>query len=204
MTILSRIDDIATAPASRNAGLVATRIAMGGLLFWWGLVKGLNLGVGQSVSDKYYGGMFTVDALLIGFGWLQVAAGIAIALGLALKIVLPFQLIVNVFVALAIWTAFIDPFWLWMPGEKPAPSHALFYPSLIIATVSWLLLAFRAPGCLGARPIDVASAPTNSLTGPDARPRVSARPPSPRPVPRHDATGRRAFCPATACSRELT
>ncbi|MEO0820445.1 MAG: hypothetical protein AAF074_08465 [Pseudomonadota bacterium] len=139
----NRFEAFAASAGSRHFALLTTRIAMGGLLFWWGLVKGLNTGVGPAVSDRFYGGLFSIDALLIGFGWLQVAAGIAIALGLLLRALLPFQLVVNLFVALSVAVAFVDPFWLWMGGEKPSPSLHLFYPSLIIATVSWLLIAFR-------------------------------------------------------------
>ncbi|MBK0398370.1 hypothetical protein H0I76_04140 [Limibaculum sp. M0105] len=132
-----------TSPASQALALAATRIAMAGLMFWWGLVKGLNLGVGQAVSDGFYGGLFTVDALLVAFGWFQVAAAIALALGLFRRVLLPFQLVMNAFVAFSVSVWFIDPFWLWMPGEKPFQFGQLFYPSIIVAAVSWLLLALR-------------------------------------------------------------
>ncbi|MGF1552779.1 MAG: hypothetical protein ACFBWO_09790 [Paracoccaceae bacterium] len=143
MSAIDRVDAAARSPASQRFALMATRVAMGGLLFWWGLVKGLDTGVGQAVSDGFYGGLFSVGALLIAFGWVQVAAGVLIALGLLRRVTLPFQLVVNLFVALSVWQAFVDPFWLYLPGEKPTPFWQLFYPSLIIAAVSWLLIAFR-------------------------------------------------------------
>jgi len=144
MTYLDRFESFAASPASRRFALMATRVAMGGLLFWWGLVKGLDTGVGQAVSDSFYGGAFSVGTLLIAFGWVQATAGLMIALGLFRRVTLLFQLVVNVFVAIGVWQAFVDPFWLWLPGEKPTPFWQLFYPSIIIAAASWLLVAFRA------------------------------------------------------------
>ena len=129
---------------SRHLALLLLRVSLAGLLFWWGLAKGLNLGVGANVSDKYYGGFFTIDLLLIVFGWIQVAAALCIALGLFRFPLLVFQLIVNGFVAVIVWQSLIDPFWLWMGGEKPETVNALFYPSVIVAAGSFLLLAFRS------------------------------------------------------------
>lgn len=143
MTLLDRFDAFAASLGSRQFALATVRVSMGGLLFWWGLVKALNTGVGQAVSENWYGGAFSIDLLLIVFGWGQVVAGIALALGLFRAVLLPAQLIINVFVAVMVWQAFIDPFWLWMPGEKPNPALQLLYPSLIITVVSWLLIAFR-------------------------------------------------------------
>ncbi|MEM6354881.1 MAG: hypothetical protein AAF844_04250 [Pseudomonadota bacterium] len=144
MSVIDTVESALVGPSAKALTLLATRVFMGGLIFWWGLVKGLDLGVGQAVSDRFYGGLFSFDALLIGFGWLQAAAGILVALGLFRRLVLPFQLVINTFVALSVWWTILDPFWLWMPGEKPVEVGHLFYPSAIVAAVSWLLIAFRA------------------------------------------------------------
>ncbi|MEM8793027.1 MAG: hypothetical protein AAGE80_15515 [Pseudomonadota bacterium] len=130
-------------PTSRHAALLLLRVTLAGLLFWWGLAKGLDLGVGARVSDKYYGGVFSIDLLLIVFGWAQVAAAALLAIGLFRAPLLLFQLVVNVFVAAAVWQSLIDPFWLWTGGEKPETVNALFYPSAIVAAGSFLLLSFR-------------------------------------------------------------
>ncbi|MEM9029867.1 MAG: hypothetical protein AAGC70_16015 [Pseudomonadota bacterium] len=141
MTVTDQhLGDDATGKA---VSLLALRVATAGLLFWWGLAKALNTGVGTSVSNKFYGGYFSIDWLLISFGWLQVVAAVLIAIGALRVPMLWFQLIVNVFVALSIWQSLLDPFWLWMPGEKPGTVNALFYPSLIVVAASWLSLAFR-------------------------------------------------------------
>jgi uncharacterized membrane protein YphA (DoxX/SURF4 family) len=137
------MEDLLVSTVSKRAGLLALRVTVAGLMFWWGLAKGLNTGVGQAVSESFYGGAFSVDTLLIGDGWLQVAAAILIAAGLLRRYLLPLQLIVNTFVASTIWWAFIDPFWLWMDGARPFQFPQLFYPSIIIVAASWLLIAFR-------------------------------------------------------------
>lgn len=139
---MSALDQVLTSPAARALTLALTRITMAGLLFWWGLVKGLNTGVGPAVSEGFYGGAFG-GVLLIAFGWVQVLAALSLALGLARGVLLPFQLIVNLS-TLAVTAAWvIDPFWLWMPGESPRAAGYLFYPSAIVAAVSLLLITFR-------------------------------------------------------------
>ena len=140
---LASIDRRFRGENSRRIGLLLLRLTLAGLLFWWGLVKGLDMGVGQSVSDKYYGGAFSIETLLVGFGWFQVAAAVLLALGLLRSPLLWFQFAVNLFVAVAVWQSLIDPFWLWMPGEKPATVNTLFYPSAIVAAGSWVLIALR-------------------------------------------------------------
>ncbi len=129
---------------SRNLALLALRVTLGFLMIWWGLAKGLNTGVGQVVSDSFYGGMFSMQALLVGFGWLQVVGGAAIVLGLFRAILLPVQFAINFFTAGAVWWAIVDPFWIYLPGEKPFPFPQLFYPSAIIVAGSWLVIAFRS------------------------------------------------------------
>lgn len=128
---------------SRKLGLLALRVTTAGLLLWWGLVKGLDTGAGEAVSNKYYGGTFSTDVLLIGFGWLQVAIAILLIVGYARSPALWAQFAINLFVAIAIWQSLVDPFWLWFPGDKPETLNALFYPSAIVAAASWVLIAFR-------------------------------------------------------------
>ncbi|MEM1130987.1 MAG: hypothetical protein AAGH83_10750 [Pseudomonadota bacterium] len=128
---------------SQRIGLLLLRVTTAGLIFWWGLVKGLNTGAGTAVSNKYYGGMFSQETLLILFGWAQVLLAVLVALGLFRVFTLPLQLLINAFVAVAIWQSFVDPFWLWMAGDKPETLNALFYPSIIVVAACWVLIAFR-------------------------------------------------------------
>lgn len=141
--MIDRLERALGSEEMRAFALAVTRISMAGLLFWWGLAKGLDIGVGQAVSENFYGGLFSARALLIGFGWVQVAAAVALMLGLWRRVLLPLQLVVNGFVAAAVWVYFIDPFWLWMGGGKPLWYGHLFYPSLIVASVSLLLITLR-------------------------------------------------------------
>ncbi|MEL6775481.1 MAG: hypothetical protein AAFS07_02155 [Pseudomonadota bacterium] len=144
MTAIDRLESAVQGETARAASLAALRITTAGLMFWWGLVKGLDMGVGAAVSNAFYGGLFTLDALLIAFGWLQVFAAIALALGLFRRALLPFQLVVSVATAVVVWQSILDPFWLWMPGEAPGTVNKLFYPSAIVAVASFLLWSFRA------------------------------------------------------------
>ncbi|MEO1469643.1 MAG: hypothetical protein AAFV86_11330 [Pseudomonadota bacterium] len=143
MTTIDRLDDALTGETAKRAGLMALRVTTAGLMFWWGLVKGLDMGVGQAVSNAFYGGFFSVDALLIAFGWFQVVAAIALALGLLRGPLLAVQVVMNTFVAVAVWQSVLDPFWLFMPGEAPGTVNKLFYPSAIVAAGSLVLMAFR-------------------------------------------------------------
>lgn len=141
--MFASLDRAARSQVSQGAGLLALRISLAGLLYWWGLVKALNTGVGQRVSDKYYGGMFTEDTLLIGFGWVQIATAILLAVGLFRLPLLWLQFAINLFVAASVWQSIVDPFWLWLPGEKPDTVNALFVPSAAVAAACWVLIASR-------------------------------------------------------------
>ena len=131
-----------TSILSQAVGLLLLRISLAGLIFWWGLIKGLNTGAGQSVSDTYYGGVFSIEYLLIAFGWFQVLLAVLVVLGLFRMITYPIMFVINGFVAVAVWQSLIDPFWMWMGGEKPETVNALFYPSIIVAMACWVLIAF--------------------------------------------------------------
>lgn len=132
----------ANSRASQALSLLLLRIAMAGLLLWWGLARGLQTGVGETVSDTFYGGIFSAPMLMFLFGWLEVAVAVLLAVGLLRAVLLPLQLVINVFVAATVWPYIVDPFWLFSAGEKPMQFGHLFYPSIIIAVASWVLIAF--------------------------------------------------------------
>ncbi|MEM7237762.1 MAG: hypothetical protein AAF501_08065 [Pseudomonadota bacterium] len=127
----------------RYFSLMLLRVSLAGLLLWWGLAKAFGTGVGQKVSDTYYHGYFSIELLLVVFGWVQVVAAVCLAIGLFRLPFLVFQLLVNLFVAVTIWQSIADPFWMWMPGEKPETLNALFYPSAIVVAGCFLLLTMR-------------------------------------------------------------
>ena len=131
-----------TAGRSQRLALVFLRVTLGFLSIWWGLAKGLNLGVGEAVSNTFYGGLFSVDTLLIGFGWFEVLLGAGIVLGLWPRYLLSVQLVINGFTAAAVWYAILDPFQLYLPKQTDAAFPQLFYPSIIIVAAGLVLLAF--------------------------------------------------------------
>lgn len=132
-----------TGPAARAAMLLALRVTIAGLFFWWGLARALDTGVGQAVSEGFYGGALSARTLLVAWGWLQAAIGVALALGLLRVPLLLVVLAANLASAIVTFQFIIDPFWLYLPGEKPIAFGHLFYPSAINVAVPFVLLAFR-------------------------------------------------------------
>lgn len=130
-------------PRTREFSLLLLRISTGFLLIWWGLAKANNAGYGNLISDKFYGGLFSLDTLQLGFGWFQVLVGAAVVVGLARRWVYPVQLVINAFTAASVWYAIIDPFKWYLPPQTDFAFTQLFYPSAIIFAASLLLPAFR-------------------------------------------------------------
>ena len=133
---------------TQAASLLILRVTTAGLLFWWGLAKALRPNIGESVSNKYYGGIFNAEWLLTSFGWAQVVCALLLIVGLCRMPLLWIQLAINAFVAASIWQSLVDPFWFWMAGDKPGTVNALFYPSAIVVAASLVLIAFRAQDSL--------------------------------------------------------
>ncbi|MEM9358353.1 MAG: hypothetical protein AAGB04_19365 [Pseudomonadota bacterium] len=132
----------------QSFSLLFLRVTTAGLLFWWGLAKALRPAIGENVSNKFYGGMFNAESLLVGFGWAQVVCALLLIVGIFRLPLLWVQLAINMFVAASVWQSLIDPFWFWMGGEKPGVVNALFYPSAIVVAASLLLIAFRSQDSL--------------------------------------------------------
>jgi len=123
--------------------LAVLRVSLGLLLFWWGLSKILSPTKGTKISDKFYGGFFSFDELQYYFGFLQVAVGVCVAIGLWKRYAVPVQLIITGGSSLAIWNALLDPFALYLPVAKVAPVQHLFYPSAIALAGAAVLIAMR-------------------------------------------------------------
>lgn len=126
----------------KAGSLAFLRIACGLLLIIWGLIK---LGAPEAairVSNKYYLGLFSADALQRPLGAAEALLGLLVVLGLFRKITLPLQALVLGFGALAIWKYLLDPLGLYLLTEETR--QVLFFPSLGIAAASLVLLAFRA------------------------------------------------------------
>jgi len=135
--------DVATNTVFKRATLLALRVTTGFLLIWWGLNKIVSTGLSMTISDTFYGGLFSADTLQYGFGAVQTAVGALVVLGLFRRVVLPIQAAINAAPTAAVWYAIIDPFNWYLGNERAFPYTQLFYPSAIILAASLLLIAFR-------------------------------------------------------------
>lgn len=122
----------------KSRALLLLRISLGLFLVIWGLDKLVNVEHGLTVSEKFYMGAFNSALLLKAFGVVQVAAGIAIVLGVARRIAYPLLLAVTATTLLAVWRSIIDPLGWYLKG-----GNSIFYPSLIIFAAAIVLWAFR-------------------------------------------------------------
>jgi uncharacterized membrane protein YphA (DoxX/SURF4 family) len=121
--------------------LLALRVSTGGLLIVWGLIKAKAPEAAIGVSEKYYGGLVSAEALQAPLGWAQVALGLLVILGLMRRVVYPLQAIVLVGGALAIWKYLVDPLGLYLLNEETR--QVLFFPSTTVAVAALILLAFK-------------------------------------------------------------
>jgi putative oxidoreductase len=122
----------------RHASLLLLRISLGGLMLYWGVDKLINVSHGQTVAEKFYGGMSVATAAMQGFGVAQVALGLLIIAGLLRRYTYPALLAVTGTTLIAVWKSIVDPFKLLLDG-----GNLIFYPSLIIFAGALVLLAFR-------------------------------------------------------------
>jgi len=121
--------------------LLALRVTTGLLLVIWGLIKAMAPEVSQSVSDRYYDGILSMEALQFPLGAAQIILGVLVILGLARMITYPLQALVLVVGAGAIWQYIADPMGLYLLTEETR--NVLFFPSSTVAIASLILLAFK-------------------------------------------------------------
>ena len=126
----------------KAASLLALRVTTGMLLVIWGFVKVSASDRATIISDNFYGGVLSLDALIPVLGIAQILLGLAVVLGLFRKITYTLQAIILVAGALAIWKFILDPFGMYFLDQET--SQILFYPSSLIAAGSLVLLAFMS------------------------------------------------------------
>jgi uncharacterized membrane protein YphA (DoxX/SURF4 family) len=122
--------------------LLLLRISTGLLLVIWGLIKAKAPEAAIGVSDKYYGGVLSAEALQAPLGWGQALLGLLVILGVFRVVTYPLQAAVLVGGAAAIWKYLADPFGLYLLNEETR--QVLFFPSTTVAVASLILLAFRS------------------------------------------------------------
>lgn len=119
------------------------RMSLGMLLVWWGLHRIVAPVKGVGLQNKFYFGMFPSESMQYAFGFVELAIGLLVVVGLFRKFAVPAQLMITGFSAMTIITALLDPFALWLPFDKVAPVQHLFYPSVIALAAAVFLFLLR-------------------------------------------------------------
>ncbi|MEM8988161.1 MAG: hypothetical protein AAGC95_15710 [Pseudomonadota bacterium] len=125
----------------KAATLFLLRLTTGALLIIWGALKVMAPNVSVSVSDRYYSGALSAEALQTPLGIAQCLLGLAVILGLLRVIVYPVQAIVLGLGLAAIWQYIADPFGLYLLDEDTR--QILFFPSSTVFIASLIMLAFK-------------------------------------------------------------
>ncbi len=125
----------------KAASLLFLRVATGLLLVLWGLIKLAEPAAAIGVSNKYYGGVVSMELIQAPWGALQVLTGLLVILGLLRRIVYPLQAAMLCLGALAIWKYLLDPFGMYLLSRDD--SQILFFPSLCVAAATLVIWAFR-------------------------------------------------------------
>lgn len=126
--------------------LLLLRLSTGLLLVAWGFVKIGAPTVAAGISDSYYSGSLSADALQMPLGIAEIVIGLLVCLGLLRKFAYPLQAAILVIGALAIWKYILDPLGLYLLTEETR--QLLFFPSFCVAVASLTLIAFKADDTL--------------------------------------------------------
>lgn len=125
----------------KAVSLLFLRVATGLLLVLWGLIKLAEPAAAIGVSDKYYGGLVSMEMIQAPWGGLQILTGLCVILGLMRRIAYPLQAVMLCLGALAIWKYLLDPFGMYLLSRDD--SQILFFPSLCVAAATLVIWAFR-------------------------------------------------------------
>lgn len=121
--------------------LLSLRITTGLLLVIWGLIKLAAPKTAIGVSDRYYDGLLSAEALQTPLGAAQAVLGLLVILGFMRKIIYPIQAVVLGFGVFSIWQYILDPFGLYLLTEETR--QVLFFPSTTVFIASLVMLAFK-------------------------------------------------------------
>lgn len=114
------------------------RVSVGLLIVLWGIDKIVDPAHGLAVSDRFYGGLLTMPALMPIFGGVQTLVGLLFVVGFQRRVVDPVVLLLNTATMVGVWRSILDPWGWYMEG-----TNVLFFPSLIVFAASLLLLVIR-------------------------------------------------------------
>jgi uncharacterized membrane protein YphA (DoxX/SURF4 family) len=121
--------------------LLLLRVATGLLLVIWGFIKIAAPAAASGVSDKYYWGLISASELQLPLGIAEVVLGLAVAVGLLRRFVLPIQAVVVGFTLVALLPYIADPLGMYM--REAAPTDVMYFPSLAIFAAALAQIAFR-------------------------------------------------------------
>ena len=128
-------------PAMKAVLLLALRATTGALLIIWGVLRVMTPQTAVGLSEKYYGGMISADALIMPLAYGQIALGALVILGVFRKVIYPLQAIVLVGGAAAIWKYLADPLGLYL--LTPETNKLLFFRSTTVAVASLIIIFFK-------------------------------------------------------------
>lgn len=118
--------------------LLALRVSIALLVFFWGIDKILAPDHAIGVSDRFYFGLLSLPTLVPLLGVAQVGVSILALVGWFRRFVDPVVLLINLGSMMAVWRSIVDP-WGWVLEG----TNALFFPSLIVTAGCLVLLAFQ-------------------------------------------------------------
>jgi uncharacterized membrane protein YphA (DoxX/SURF4 family) len=125
----------------KSWSLLLLRIGTGLLLVLWGTLRIISPAAGPGLANKYYSGFLNAEGIQIAFGAAEVAIGALVVLGLFRRIAYPLQALILIPGAILLWRYIVDPMgWYLMDKES---SQILFFPSIVVAAATLVLLAFR-------------------------------------------------------------
>lgn len=124
----------------KAASLLFLRVSTGLLIIIWGIIKIGSPESAIKVSNFYYNGSVSAEALQMPFGLFQILIGALVILGLFRKFVYPVQALILCIGAVVIWRYLVDPLGLIFFDEDTR--RTLFFPSLGIAAATLVTWAF--------------------------------------------------------------
>jgi uncharacterized membrane protein YphA (DoxX/SURF4 family) len=125
----------------KSWSLLLLRAGTGLLLVLWGTLRIISPAAGPGLANKYYSGLLSAEGVQVAFGVAEVAIGVLVVLGLFRRIAYPLQALILVPGALMLWRYIVDPMgWYLLDKES---SQILFFPSIVVAAATLVLLAFR-------------------------------------------------------------
>jgi uncharacterized membrane protein YphA (DoxX/SURF4 family) len=107
--------------------LLLMRISTGLLLVMWGYIKVFFPAGSIGVSDKYYFGLISAEALQLPLGVLEIVLGLAVVVGFLRFVTFPAQAVVHGLTLLFLLPYIGDPFGMWF-RTGGQPTDILYFP----------------------------------------------------------------------------